>query len=580
VFLNCTRSKNKVTKNSQTFLRATQGHVPKQYTPIVQGTDLFALLAAAVGNKTTIRDALYHDLEQLWRTGVFGAPQAAETFEKVALDVIGLSRADASKCAVVMMGADALAGVIHGLVYTSDDGSERRGFAVGRTAEGALRVRALHTVAELLGCESAATSSELLKKAARAARTICARPSEERHWFLYDCADVELIVGVDEVEVPVEHVLSPIIVVCPSYLPLLLGECAASRLHVFELGVGGGDDGLAPYPHPSLERRLEAIPGLVFGTDGARAACSVTRPRARAACSVARPRARAACSSARDRVRRRAAPLRRARRDVVAGADAYVAVQEQIKAAVRAHAASGQRTLSPATISIDMSVRNACTLGVWTGLEVPTGRGPLRLGGEYDGGADLVATDLGGTLLRIRPSPSAGWELTRVRPPSVIARRGRRLEPLDDPADQTQRQGRAHLGTAELRVRVRARRLGQLLLGGEAARADGVDHRDGPRRQPAQAQRGFPGPAAADGRAAPALESDRCVLGGAHGAGPAGVARGGVLAAKAVLRGVSLQAPALTGDAPAYVINDANSDFEIRLYSSLRENALYSMRRP
>ena len=285
------------------FMHTTKrDHLPKQYTPIVQGTDLFALLAAAVGKKTTLRDARYHDLQQLWRTGVFGAPQAAEPFDKVALDVIGLSRVDASKGAVVMMGADARAGVIHGLVYVGDDGAERRGFAVGRTAAGALRVRALYTVADLLGCESAATSSEQLKKAARAARTICARPGKKRHWFLYDGDDVELIVGVDEVEVPVARVRSPILVVSPSYLPFLLGECAESRLHVFELGVGG-DDGLAPYPHPSLERRLEAIPELVFGTDGARPACS-----------VARPRARAACSSARDRVCRRAAPTRPSRR--------------------------------------------------------------------------------------------------------------------------------------------------------------------------------------------------------------------------------------------------------------------------
>lgn len=206
--------------------------------------------------------------------------------------MISLSRADASKGAVVMMGADAHAGVIHGIVYASDGNAERRGFVVGRTPEGVLRVRALYTVAELLSCENSATSSELLKKAARAARTICARPGKKRHWFLYDRDEVELIVGVDEVYVPVARVLSPFLVVSPSYLPFLLGEYAESRLHVFELGVGG-DDALVSYPHPSLERRLEAIPELIFHTAGARAACS-----------VARPRHAPSASSARDRVRR------------------------------------------------------------------------------------------------------------------------------------------------------------------------------------------------------------------------------------------------------------------------------------
>lgn len=265
------------------------GRQPKRYEPFVQGTDILALLDRCV---RSTRIANHHDMEQLWRTGVFGvlgAPQAAALFDTVELDVIGLSRADASKGAVVMMGADARAGVIHGVVYASDGGAERRGFAVGRTPEGALRVRALFTVAELLSFENAAASSDLLKKAARAARAICAKPGKKRHWFLYGRDEVELIVGIDEVVVPVARIRSPFLVVNPSYLPFLLGEYAESRLHVFELGVGG-DDGLVPYPHPSLERRLEAIPELIFHTAGMRTVCSLARPRARAVRSAARPR--------------------------------------------------------------------------------------------------------------------------------------------------------------------------------------------------------------------------------------------------------------------------------------------------
>lgn len=55
-----------------------QGRQPKRFEPIVQGTDLFALLGKKAG---TMRDAQYHDQEQLWRTGVFGVfgvPQTAD----------------------------------------------------------------------------------------------------------------------------------------------------------------------------------------------------------------------------------------------------------------------------------------------------------------------------------------------------------------------------------------------------------------------------------------------------------------------------------------------------------------------
>jgi hypothetical protein len=86
------------------FLGTSRGRQLERYEPVAPGADVFALLGDTAD---AIRDARHRDPEQLWRAGVFGGapPQTADLFDAVAPDVICLSRVEASKGAVVMMGA-------------------------------------------------------------------------------------------------------------------------------------------------------------------------------------------------------------------------------------------------------------------------------------------------------------------------------------------------------------------------------------------------------------------------------------------------------------------------------------------
>lgn len=247
-----------------------KGNTMKSYVPFGPATDVLALFPAV---------RLVHDQpSQLWRSGMLIEPAARRApFDAITYDVIGLARGDnvdpQDKDALIVMGADPLAYVIHGIRYLAyAEGAAARpvvryGFVVGHDGT-RLRVRALHMPAELERAPTPAAVQAQLRATLQGTDT----PSQQ-HW-LHFSDGAEFIIGRDEMNVRLAEVLSPILVVGSSYLPLLLGEMPDHRLFVFELAIVGGGAAtaadtadaiaLVPCTQPSLPRRLDAVQNLVF----------------------------------------------------------------------------------------------------------------------------------------------------------------------------------------------------------------------------------------------------------------------------------------------------------------------------